>query len=190
MRVCNERCKQRAGPRHTILPLPPHYHVRGERAALVSGRKRPITALDETPAFSSVSDGSASTDSSRPPRFRRSTKLEQKDEWVSSRHTAVGGPAMPATEGDRGGGFAPAHRRKLDVAHSNNNQTLSKVIASARQRNASSGNTAGSRPSMPTHKGEVGVDLHLRQATTLTLRLATTTTNPHLTDTLRRIMNL
>jgi hypothetical protein len=70
MRVCSERAKERAGPRHTILPLPSHYHVRGERAVLVSGRKRPITALDETPAFSSVSDDRASTDSSRPPRFR------------------------------------------------------------------------------------------------------------------------
>jgi hypothetical protein len=69
MRVCSERCKEQAGQRHTILPLPPHYyHVRGDRTVLVSGRKRPITALDETAAFSSVSDGSASTDSSRPPR--------------------------------------------------------------------------------------------------------------------------
>jgi hypothetical protein len=88
---------------------------------------------------------------------------------------------MPATDGDRGGGFAPAHRRNLDAAHSNN-QALSKVIAAARQRNSSSGNAAGSRPSMPTQEGEVGVDLHLR--------LATTFTNPHLTDTLRWITNL
>jgi hypothetical protein len=165
MRVCIERCKERAGPRHTILPLPPHYHVRGERAVLVSGRKRPITALDETPEFSSVSDDSVSTDSSRPPRFRRSTKLERKDEWVSARNTSGGGPAMSATEGDRGGGFSPAHRRNLDAAP-RNNQALSKVIAAALKRNASSGNAAGSRPSMPTHEGEVGVDLHLRKATT------------------------
>ncbi len=60
---------------------------------------------------------------------------------------------MPATEGDRGGGFAPAHRRNLDAVHSNN-QALSKDIAAARQRNASSGNAAGSRPSMPTQEGE------------------------------------
>ncbi len=49
MRVCIERCKEQAGPCHTILPLPPNYEVRGERAVLVSGRKRPITAVDETP---------------------------------------------------------------------------------------------------------------------------------------------
>ncbi len=35
MRVCIERCKEQAGPRHTILPLPPNYEVRGERAVLV-----------------------------------------------------------------------------------------------------------------------------------------------------------
>ncbi len=51
------------------------------------------------------------------------------------------------------GGFAPAHRRSLEPAH-NNNQTLSKVIAAARQRNASGGNTAGSRPTVPTQKGK------------------------------------
>jgi hypothetical protein len=107
MRVCIERCKERAGPRLTILPLSPHYHVRGERAMLVSGRKRLITTLDEAPAFSSVSDDSASTDSSRPPRFRRSTKLELEDEWGSARHTSGGRPAMSVTEVDRGGGFAP-----------------------------------------------------------------------------------
>jgi hypothetical protein len=46
MRVCSERAKERAGPRHTILPLPPHYHVRGERAVPVRGRKRTFTALN------------------------------------------------------------------------------------------------------------------------------------------------
>ncbi len=120
---------------------------------LVSSRKRPITALDETAAFSSVSNGSASTDSSRPPRFCRSTKLELEDERGSARHTSRGGPAMPTTGGDRGGGLAPAHRRNLEPAHSYK-QTLSKVIAAARQRNASSGNTAGSRLSVPTQEGE------------------------------------
>ncbi len=87
MRVCIERCKERAGPRHTILSLPSHYHVRHEREVLVSGRKRPITAVDKTPEFSFVSGDSASTDSSRPPRFRRSTKLELEDEWGSARHS-------------------------------------------------------------------------------------------------------
>jgi hypothetical protein len=96
---------------------------------------------------------------------------------------------MPATEGDRRGGFAPAHRRNLDPAHSDNH-TLSKVIATAPQPNASGDGSAASRPSMPTQEGEVGVDLHLRKATLLTLRLATTITNPHLTDTLRWITNL
>jgi hypothetical protein len=153
MRVCIERCKERAGPRHIILPLPPHYHVRGERAVLVRGRKRPTTALDETIVYSSASDGSSSTDSSRLPRFRRPILLELENEGVSARHTSRGGPAMPTTGGDRGGGFAPAHRRNLEPAHSNN-QTLSKVIAAARQRNASSSNTAGSRPSVPTQEGE------------------------------------
>jgi hypothetical protein len=60
---------------------------------------------------------------------------------------------MPATGGDRGGGFAPAHRRNLLPAH-NNNQTLSKVIAAALQHNASGDNTAGSRPREPTQEGE------------------------------------
>ncbi len=96
---------------------------------------------------------------------------------------------MPATEGDREGGFAPAHCRNLDAARSNN-QALSKDIAAASQRNTSSGNAAGSRPSMPTQEGKVGVNLHQRKATTLTLRLATTITSPHLTVTLRWITNL
>jgi hypothetical protein len=96
---------------------------------------------------------------------------------------------MPATEGDRGGGFAPAHVRNLDATHSNN-QALSKDIVAARQRNASGGYAAGSRPSMPTQEREVGVDLHLCKATNSTLRWATTITNPHLTDTLWWITNL
>ncbi len=85
-------------------------------------------------------------------------------------------PSMPTQRDDRGGGFAPAHRRNLDPAQSDN-QTLSKVIAAAPQPNASGGGYVGSRPSMPTQKGEVGVDRHLRKATTLALRLAITITN-------------
>jgi hypothetical protein len=189
MRVCIERCKEQADPRHTILPLPPHYHVRGERAVLVSGSKRPITALDEMPVFSSVSDDSASTDSSRPPQLRRSTKLELEDEWGSARHTSGGRPAMPATEGDREGGFAPAHRRSLDSAHSNN-QALSKVIAAARQRNASSGNAAGSRPSMPTHEGGSWGGSAPAQSNNFDPALDNNYYEPHLTDTLRWIMIL
>jgi hypothetical protein len=96
---------------------------------------------------------------------------------------------MPATEGGRGGGFAPAHRRNLNAARSNN-QALSEVIAAALQRHADSVNAAGSRPSLPTQEGKVGADLHLRKATTLTLRLAITIMNQHLTDILRWIMNL
>ncbi len=88
---------------------------------------------------------------------------------------------MPATEGGRGGGFAPAHRLNLHAARSNY-QALSVVIAAALQRHANSAHAAGSRPSMPTHEGEVEVDLYLRKATTLTLRLAITVTN----HTLRR----
>jgi hypothetical protein len=42
---------------------------------------------------------------------------------------------------------------------------------------------------LPT-RGKFGVDLHLRKATTLTLRLTITIMNPHLTDILRRIMIL
>jgi hypothetical protein len=184
MRVCSERAKERAGPRHTILPLPPHYHVRGERAVLVRGRKRPITALDETIAYSSVSDGSSSADSSRPPRFRRPTLLELEDEGVSARHTSREGPAMPTTGGDRGGGFAPAHRRNLDAAHSNN-QTLQRASVMP----------AAVIPRVAGHqclpkRGRVGVDMHLRKATTLIPRSAITITNPHLTDTLRSITNL
>ncbi len=56
---------------------------------------------------------------------------------------------MPATGDVRGDGFAHAHRRNLEPAH-NNNQSLSKVIAAALQRNVSGGNTAGSRPTVPT----------------------------------------
>jgi hypothetical protein len=190
MRVCSERTKERADPRHTILPLPPHYHVRGEMAVLVSGRKRAFAALDETIAYSSFSGCSASTDSSRPPRPRRLTFLGLEDGGVSAIHTSRGGPAMPTTGGDRGGGFAPAHRRNLEPAH-NNYQTLSKAIAAARQRNASGGNTAGSRPTVPTQEGESwGMDLHLRQATTLIPRSAITIRNPRLTDTLRWIASL
>jgi hypothetical protein len=103
-------------PRHTILPLPPHYyHVRGERAVLVSGRKRPITAVDETPEASSVSGDSATTDSSVPPRFRRSRNLGREDARGRAGRASGDRPAMPATEGGRGGGFAPAHRRNLDT---------------------------------------------------------------------------
>jgi hypothetical protein len=39
---------------------------------------------------------------------------------------------MPTQWNDRGGGLAPAHRRNLYPAHSDN-QTLSKVIAAAPQ---------------------------------------------------------
>jgi hypothetical protein len=67
MRVCSERAKERAGPRHTVLPLPPHYHVRGEKAVLVSGGIRFYAALDETIAYSSPSGDSSFTDSSRHP---------------------------------------------------------------------------------------------------------------------------
>ncbi len=83
---------------------------------------------------------------------------------------------MPTQRDYRGGGFAPAHRRNLDPAHSDN-KTLSKVIAAASQPNASGGGYVGSRPSMPIQEGEVGVGRHLRKATTLTLRLAITITN-------------
>jgi hypothetical protein len=127
MRVCSERTKERAGPRRTVLPLPPHYHLRGETAVLVSGRKRAYAASDEPHADSSPSGDSSSTDSSRPPRPRQSTFLELGDGGVSAIYTSRGGPAMPTTGGDRGGGFAPAHRRNLKPAH-NNNQTLSNVI--------------------------------------------------------------
>ncbi len=57
-------------------------------------------------------------------------------------NTSGGEPATPATEGDRGGGFAYAHRHNLDAAP-RNNQALSKGIAAALQRNSSSGNAAG-----------------------------------------------
>jgi hypothetical protein len=154
MRVCSERAKERAGPRHTVLPLPPNYHVRGERAVLVRGRKRPIAALDETIAYSPVSDASSSTDSSRSPRPRRPTFSELKDGGVSAIHTSRGGTAMLTTGGgDRGGALAPAHHRNLEPAH-NNNQTLSKIIVAARQRNASGGKTADSRPRVPIQEGE------------------------------------
>ncbi len=59
---------------------------------------------------------------------------------------------VPVTGGDRGGGSAPAHRRNLGPAH-NNNQTLSKVIAVALQRNASGGITLGGRPTLPAPEG-------------------------------------
>jgi hypothetical protein len=72
---------------------------------------------------------------------------------VSAIYTSRGRPAMPATRGDRGGGFAPAHRRNLEPAR-NNNQTFSKVIATALHLNASGGNTAGSRPREPAQEGE------------------------------------
>ncbi len=117
---------------------------------LVSGRKRPITAVDETPESSSVSGDSATTDSSVPPRFRRSRNLGREDDRGRSRRALGDRPAMPATEGGRGGGFAPAHRRNLDAARSNN-QALSEVML---QRHANSAHAAGSRPSMPTYEGE------------------------------------
>ncbi len=44
----------------------------------MSGGKRPITVVDETPEASSVSGDSATTDSSVPPRFRRSRNLGGK----------------------------------------------------------------------------------------------------------------
>jgi hypothetical protein len=119
---------------------------------MVRGRKRPIGALDETIAFSSVSDPSSSTDSSRPPRFRRSAFLEPEDEGVSARHTSGVGPAMPTTGDDRGGGFAPAHRRTLGPAHGSN-RALSKVIAAAYLQNASEAVTADGRPTLPAPEG-------------------------------------
>ncbi len=76
--------------------------MRGERAVLVSGRKRAYAALDEPHADSSPSGDSSSTDSSRPPRSRQPTFLELGDGGVSAIYTSRGGPAMPATGGDRG----------------------------------------------------------------------------------------
>jgi hypothetical protein len=154
MRVCIERCKELAGPRHTILSMPPHYHVRGERAVLVSGRKRPITALDETPEFSSVGDDSVSTEAlGRPDSAVLQSWIGKMNGEAPETPQVVSQRCLPLNEGDRGGGFAPAHRRNLDAAHSNN-QALFEVIAAARQRNASSGNAAAGRPSMPAQEGE------------------------------------
>jgi hypothetical protein len=59
---------------------------------------------------------------------------------------------MPTTEGDRGGELAPAHRRNLGPAHGNN-LALSKVIAAARQRNASEAGTADGRPTLSAPDG-------------------------------------
>ncbi len=120
---------------------------------LVSGRKRPITAVDDTPEASSVSGDSATTVSSVPPRFRRSRNLGRKDDRGRAERASGDRPAIPATEGGRGGGFAPAHRLNLDAARSNN-QALSEVIAAALQRHTNSTHAAGSRPSMPTHERE------------------------------------
>ncbi len=119
----------------------------------MSGRNRAYPAFDETIAYSSLSDDSSSTDSSRPPRPRRPTFLEMEYGRVSTIYTSRAGPVMPANGDVRGGGFAPAHRRNL-VPALNNNQTLSKVIAAARQRKASGSNTAGSRPTVPIQEEE------------------------------------
>jgi hypothetical protein len=114
MRVCIER----AGPRHTILPLPPHYHARGERAVLVSGRKRPITALNEPHARSfSSSDSSAST-GSRLPRPCPASSIGLVDDVASAGNASGGRPAVPTTGGGR---EAPAHCSNLVPAHANNN---------------------------------------------------------------------
>jgi hypothetical protein len=129
---------------------------------MIRGRKRPIGALDETIAFSSVSDPSSATEDSRLPRFRRSRNLEPEDEGISARRTSGGGPAMPTSEGDIGGELAPAHRRNLVPAHGNN-LAMSKVIAAARQRNASEAGTADDRPTLSAPEGEVGVDRHPRE---------------------------
>ena len=96
---------------------------------------------------------------------------------------------MPIQRDDRGGGFAPAHRRNLDPAHSDN-QTLSKVIAAAPQPNASGGGYVGSRPSMPTQKGESWGGLAPAQSNKFDPALGNNYYEPHLTDTLRWITNL
>jgi hypothetical protein len=100
IRVCSERAKKRAGPRHTILPLPPHYPMRGERAVHVRGRKRTFTALNEPHASSTPGSESSSSDSSRPPRPRRPTYVELEDGGVRAIYTRRGGPAVPTTGGD------------------------------------------------------------------------------------------
>jgi hypothetical protein len=118
MRVCIERCKERAGSRHTILPLPPHYHVRGERAVLVSGRKRPITALDEPHARSSSSSDSSAYTGSRLPQPCPASSIGLVDDVASAGNASGGRPAVPTTGGGRG---APAHCSNLVSAHANNN---------------------------------------------------------------------
>ncbi len=189
MRVCIERCKEQAGPRHTILPLPPNYEVRGERAVLVSGRKRPITAVDETPEASSVSGDSVTTDSSVPPRFRRSRNLGRKDDRGRAERASGDRPAMPATEGGRGMDLHPRivatsmPRAVITTLYSRLLLQRSSVMPTALMPRV-----AGHR-CLPA-RGKVGVDLHLCKATTLSLRLIITIMNPHLTDILRWMMIL
>ncbi len=110
----------RAWRTHTphILPLPPHYHVRGERAVLVSGRKRPITALDEPHARSSSSSDSSSSTGSRLPRPCPASSIGLVDDVASAGNISGGRPAVPTTGGGRG---APAHCSNLVPAHANNN---------------------------------------------------------------------
>ncbi len=118
MRVCIERCKERSGPRHAILPLPPHYHVRGERAVLVSGRKRPITASDEPRARSSSSSDSSASTGSRLPQPCPASSIGLGDDVASAGNASGGRPAVPTTGGGRG---APTHCSNLVPAHASNN---------------------------------------------------------------------
>jgi hypothetical protein len=120
MRVCIERCKERAGPRHTILPPPPHYYVRGEGSVLVSGRKRPITAVDEPHARSSPSSDSSASTGSRLPRPCPASSIGLGDDVASAGNASGGRPAVPTTGGSRG---APAHDSNLVPAHASNNTT-------------------------------------------------------------------